>query len=201
MFKAPIPAKLVAVLALLTVCLAGADAATTELKTGDPAPDFTLPNSGGEETSLSSFRDKVVLLNFWASWCSPCLVELPLLDRLHKRYSEAGLVVIGLNIDTQRAPATGAMKQLELSLPVLFDPESRVVRAYNPRALPTTYILDQTGSVKHIELGEIKEEDLPDFEARLAQLLGTAPIPANRDPAQNDPGATTTSPVTEDDAP
>ncbi len=201
MFNASIPAKLVAVLAFLTVCLAGADAANSELKTGDAAPDFTLPDSSGEETSLSSLRDKVVLLNFWASWCGPCLAELPLLDRLHKRYSEAGLVVIGLNIDTQRAPATGAMKQLGLSLPVLFDPKSKVVQVYNPKALPTTYILDRTGAIKHIELGEIKEDKLPDFEARLTQLLGTAPIPPNRGPTEEGPGATTADAVTEGEPP
>lgn len=115
------------------------------MKEETAAPDFTLGDPGGKRLSLKDFRGKVVLLNFWASWCVPCREEMPALQRLHQEFSAKGFVVVAVNVKDDREEAAALVKQLKLSYPILLDPEGEVGLLYGAWGLPTTYIIGRKG--------------------------------------------------------
>src|SRR6187402_1042678 len=104
-----------------------------------PAPDFTLKSATGENVRLAEQRGKVVMLNFWASWCGPCRQEMPLLDAMHKRYSKHGnFELYGINVEEDNTPAIKLIKELKVvSLEVLYDPEGKASALYKVEAMPT----------------------------------------------------------------
>ncbi|MFQ5589443.1 MAG: TlpA disulfide reductase family protein, partial [Nitrospiria bacterium] len=112
---------------------------------GKPAADFTLPALNGEDIALTHYRGKVVLLNFWASWCAPCREELPELDRLHRHFQPKGFEVVGINIDKKRKNALKYAEKLDLSFQILLDPEAQVIERYPGRAMPISYLIGQDG--------------------------------------------------------
>src|SRR6187402_1592225 len=100
-------------------------AAKTPAAATVPAPDFTLQSSSGENVRLAEQRGQVVMLNFWASWCGPCRKEMPLLDEMSKRYSAAGFVLYGVNVEEDNTDAKKLIKELGVSFPILYDTESK----------------------------------------------------------------------------
>ena len=83
------------------------------------APSFTLPSRAGDTVSLAQLKGKVVMLNFWASWCGPCRQEMPLLDQMHKRYSALGFTLVGVNVDANSKDAEDWLSKTPVSFPVL----------------------------------------------------------------------------------
>ncbi|HEU5056199.1 MAG TPA: TlpA disulfide reductase family protein [Kofleriaceae bacterium] len=119
-------------------------------RTAGDAPDFALRDLSGRTVRLSDHRGKVVLVNFWATWCVPCRVELPHLERLYKQYAGQGLVVLGVSIDGPESTAEvdPHARRYGLTFPVLLDQETRVVALYNPKkTAPFTVIIGRDGSV------------------------------------------------------
>jgi thiol-disulfide isomerase/thioredoxin len=116
----------------------------------DQAPDFTLQSNTGKNIRLAEQRGQVVMLNFWASWCGPCRQEMPLLDGLYKRYSGAGFQFYGVNVEEDNTDAKKLLKDLGVSFPVLFDPESKASKLYNVEAMPTTVLIDRKGQIRVI---------------------------------------------------
>lgn len=123
------------------------------LKVGKVPPDFTLKSSAGNNLRLSEFIGQVVLINFWATWCSPCRKELPLLNELHERYNRAGFVLIGINIDQDLDKAREFANSLGIKFPILFDPVNEVSKSYGLSAMPTTIIIDRSGKTARVFLG------------------------------------------------
>lgn len=119
---------------------------------GDAAPSFTLPGTP-VDVDLAKLRGAPLVVNFWASWCAPCMAELPLLRTL----AQSGVSVLGVNIDREIAPPRALLKRLTLTFPVAWDREGVVARAWNPDALPTTYILDRDGVIRSIQRGMITD--------------------------------------------
>ena len=118
---------------------------------GRKAPAFTLSDLNGNERTLREFRGKVVLLNFWASWCEPCKIEFPHLDRLQQTLGPKGLVVLAVNVDEASAQAGVApmIRRYGYRFTVLLDAESRVINMYNPsRNCPYTAMIDRTGLIR-----------------------------------------------------
>jgi peroxiredoxin len=142
------------------------------VRAGDPAPDFALQDEGGEELRLGDFAGRVLVLNFWASWCGPCKEELPLLDALHDRLSERGVVVLGINLDAHRRPARAVIRHRKVDLPTVFDPEGRAVSAYDPPSLPTTVVVDRKGVVRAIHNRSFDRRSITELEAALMELAG-----------------------------
>jgi peroxiredoxin len=103
---------------------------------GQPAPDFALKSSSGENLRLSEYRGDVVMINFWATWCGPCRQEMPLLDELYSRYQRVGFNLLGVNIDDDSGRAMDMIKELGVSFPVLFDATKEVSRLYQVDAMP-----------------------------------------------------------------
>jgi peroxiredoxin len=116
------------------------------------APDFELKDLAGKRVKLSQLNasGKTVLIEFWATWCVPCIAALPHLDKLHREFSEKGLTVLAISTDGPQtlAQVRSLVKREKLSMPVLLDPEGKVFAALNPRGTnPFTLIIDRSGKI------------------------------------------------------
>jgi peroxiredoxin len=118
-----------------------------EVKDRPPAPEFTLPDPGGNKRSLKDYRGKVVFLAFWASWCEYCREELPAMEQLYRDYKGKGLEIVAVNIKDKRADALAMVKKHKLSYPILMDPEGEIGALYGAFATPTVYLIDRKGTV------------------------------------------------------
>jgi peroxiredoxin len=134
------------------------------------APDFTLRSLSGENLRLQEYRGKVVLINFWASWCGPCRQEMPILDRIHKRYAPAGFTVLGVNVEGELDKARKIADRLDVSFPLLFDDGQQVSEDYALKSMPYTVLVDRDGQVRFIHHG-YKPGDENKYIDRLKTLL------------------------------
>lgn len=136
----------------------------------DPAPDFTLQSSTGENVRLTEQRGQVVMLNFWASWCGPCRKEMPLLDEMSKRYSAAGFVLYGVNVEEDNTDAKKLIKDLGVTFPILYDTESKASSLYNVDAMPTTVVIDKKGEIRYVNRG-YKDGDETKYRDQIRELI------------------------------
>ena len=120
---------------------------------GQPAPDFALKSSTGENLRLSEYRGDVVMINFWATWCGPCRQEMPLLDQLYARYQRVGFNLLGVNIDDDSRRAMQMIDELGVSFPILFDARKEVSELYAVEAMPVTVLVDREGTVRYVHHG------------------------------------------------
>jgi thiol-disulfide isomerase/thioredoxin len=138
---------------------------------GQPAPEseFTVLRGNGT-LQLSSLRGKVVLLDFWASWCAPCQEELPLLDDMAVRLKDKGIEVIGLSIDESQADAEQFLtRKSAWSLTLGHDPEQKMADHFKPPKMPTSYVIDRGGVVRQVNAG-FERADMKKIEAQLLEL-------------------------------
>lgn len=135
---------------------------------GSSAPDFALPDFDGKEIKLSDFRGRPVLINFWGTYCPPCVDEMPLIQEYYDRYKDRGFVVLGVNENDPLVTAKAFVRQLGLSFPILMDKDT-VRKAYGVTAYPTTFFVDESGKVVAIWEGEMNEDIL---RAAVAKLMG-----------------------------
>lgn len=144
---------------------------------GVPAPDFTLPSLDGRKVKLSDFRGKAVLLNFWATWCPPCKVEMPWFEDLQKQYAQDGLVVLGVAMD-DTAPATIAKfaSDLGVNYEVLLGTDKVSDDYGDVQYLPTTFYIGRDGTIVDKMTGLL---DRKDIENAVRKTLGTTYKPAN----------------------
>lgn len=117
---------------------------------GTPAADFALKALSGDNVRLSEHLGEVVLLNFWASWCSPCRTEMPRLGKLHATYRSAGLAVYGVSVDDDPARAVEFVRTVGVAYPVLLDSRKTVAPAYRLDELPMTVLIDRAGIVRYV---------------------------------------------------
>ena len=122
----------------------------TRPRTSKPAPDFALKDIHGKTVSLSQFKGKPILLNFWATWCGPCREELPSMQRMHEvSKKNGGFHIIAISIDRFNMKKVNQYaKDLNLSFPILVDPDRTVRKSYFIRGLPTSYLIDADGKLK-----------------------------------------------------
>jgi peroxiredoxin len=121
---------------------------------GDRAPEFRLPAPDGRFFSLSDFRGKVVMVHFWATWCPPCVEELPILARLYPQLSGNDFEMLAVSVDEGGADAvTSFMRQNNLKVPVLLDSHRSVAGLYGTYKFPETYIVDRRGVVRYKVIG------------------------------------------------
>ena len=144
----------------------------TEPSNGLAAPDFSLPSLNGDLVNLSDMRGRFVILNFWATWCGPCRVEMPELDRLYRAHAAHDLIVLAVNVTTSDSvqAVEAFVDELDLSFPVLLDATGEVTgQLYNVLGLPTTYFIDPTGTIIRMQLGPLARTELDAFAAGLPQ--------------------------------
>lgn len=152
------------------VLLAAASAAGASVAPRAQAPDFTLRQIDGPNLRLGEQRGRVVMVNFWATWCGPCRVELPHLARLHDRYRGSGFLLLGVNIDEDPNAARALAGKLGLKFPVLLDTDKKVVGAYDLNAMPATVLIDKDGRVRHLHRG-YREGVEQTYEQQVRELL------------------------------
>jgi peroxiredoxin len=152
------------------VLLAAAQAASAKVAANTQAPDFTLRQIDGPNLRLGEQRGRVVMVNFWATWCGPCRVELPHLARLHDKYRSSGFLLLGVNIDEDPAQAKALAAKLGLKFPVLLDTDKKVVGTYDLSAMPATVLIDKDGRVRHLHRGYREGVELT-YEQQVRDLL------------------------------
>ncbi len=119
------------------------------VKSGDAAPNFQLRDMNGQLVALSDLRGKVVLLNFWATWCGPCRIEMPAMEQLYHTYPRSDFEILAVSTDAQGVAVTRPFQQENhLTFPILHDADFRVGLAYGARALPMTFMVDRQGVVR-----------------------------------------------------
>ncbi|RJR21615.1 MAG: TlpA family protein disulfide reductase [Nitrospiraceae bacterium] len=131
----------------------GFDPLLYDSSVGSKAPDFTLKDVSGKEVSLSSFKGKPVLLNFWATWCPYCRKERPHLNALHKDYKDKGLIILSVSTDQSTAKLKDFMKNTPADFIVLSDSNGTAASLYNVGGLPTSYIVNREGIIKQRFVG------------------------------------------------
>jgi len=146
---------------------AGATALAATGMPGATAPDFTLRTVDGQNLRLNEQRGRVVLVNFWATWCGPCRQEMPHLNRLYEKYRASGFVLLGVNVDEDTRAAAGVASKLGVKFPVLPDSDKTVSRLYDLRAMPSTVLIDRDGRVRYLHRGYLAGyEDTYDKQIR-----------------------------------
>jgi peroxiredoxin len=138
---------LVGVAAGGVVWLAVRPRAPKPVKMGESAPGFTLPRVPSGKLSLSQFKGQVVVLNFWATWCPPCVMETPSLEKFATEMKTQGVTVIGVSVDKNGQQLNRFIKDYHLSYPIARDPSAALANRYGTYKLPETYIIDRNGLV------------------------------------------------------
>lgn len=147
-------------------------------KIGAPSPPFTLRDLDGKLVSLSDFSGKVVLVNFWATWCGPCRVEMPAMESLYKEMRSKGFEILAISVDAQGTIVTRPFQEaMGLTFPILHDSDYEVGGAYGARTLPISYVIDRQGIIQHRVFGA-RDWNGPQAKKLIRALLAPSPPPS-----------------------
>ena len=153
-----------------TAALGLPTAAQAAIAPSSPAPDFTLKTLEGPNLRLQEQRGKVVLLNFWATWCGPCREEMPQLNKLFEKYRPLGFTLLGVNIDEDPRNAANVATQLGVKFPVLLDTDKRISKLYQLSTMPSTVMIDRDGRVRYVNRGYKTGTEL-EYDQQIRALL------------------------------
>ena len=128
-------------------------------KLGTPAIDFHCQDLKGQTWSPDKVKGKVVLLRFWADWCSSCRYEMPVIEKYYRKLSKEGFVVLAVNIKQSPQVAEAFAVQLDLTFPIPLDPEGELAQRYGVYAIPTNFLIDRQGVIREILVGEVFKEE------------------------------------------
>ena len=140
------------------------------LDKGVPAPEIGLKDLAGHAVSLAELKGRVVVVDFWASWCAPCREELPVLEALYRKYREQGLVIVGVGLDKDPKNLTKFLRASPLTFTVVHDAAGAVADRYSPPKMPSSYLIDRKGIVRHVHAG-FRAADKAAIERELKALL------------------------------
>jgi thiol-disulfide isomerase/thioredoxin len=154
---------------LLPACAGSGTASDYGPEIGKLAPDFKLNGLDGPEVSLASFRGRPVLLNFWATWCGPCQMEMPMLQEIYQKWAGKGLVLLAVNLQEDPASVREFVEDAGYTFPVLLAPGNEVPLAYNIRGIPTTFFVDADGVIRDIKIGAFF--GVEEIESKLAKIM------------------------------
>ena len=155
-------------LVITTAVLLCSLALSAQVKVGQPAPEISLPNAKGDTLTLSSFKGKVVLIDFWASWCRPCRESNPHVVKLYEKYKDKGFEVFGVSIDNNKSSWLKAVKRDKIPYTQVIDGEgwdAPTAMRYGVDAIPATFVLNKDGKIEAINL------EGPELEEKIKELL------------------------------
>jgi thiol-disulfide isomerase/thioredoxin len=153
-----------------------------------PTPALALQDLQGRAHRLSDYRGKVVLVNFWATWCAPCREEMPSIQALRRAMDGQPFAVLAVNLAEPVSRIEKFLAQVPLDFPVLLDRDSATARAWQARFLPATYLVDGEGRVRYAHYGDLDWSG-PESRARVLELLGRMPRKAFESAARSADGA------------
>lgn len=144
------------------------------LEEGQPAPDFTLPDiqEGKPAITLAELRGKTVYVDFWASWCAPCLRSMPLINELYAQYKDQGFEVIAINVDDPIEDGREFLLDTPLDYLIAADTKNEVLEQYGVRGMPTSFLIDSEGIVRMVHMG-FRDKDIELIEAAVTGLLAS----------------------------
>lgn len=134
------------------------------------APDFSLPGVNNSQINLADYRGKVVLVDFWASWCTPCIRSFPWMDKIVEKYGEQGFEIIAINMDQEAILAKKFLTRYPNKLTIAFDPQGVVAEQYEVMGLPNSFILNKQGEIVYKHVG-FRLSELDKYEAEILSLL------------------------------
>lgn len=145
-------------------------------ETKRPAPNFALAGLNGETVRLSDYHGKVVLVNFWGTWCEPCKEETPALQQVYEKLRAQGLVIVGVDLRNQErkglegdADVRAFVERYGVTYPIALDVTGETARAFQVLPLPTSYFVDQSGFIRYVRVGQITAEEVEALFTRLQQ--------------------------------
>lgn len=155
-------------LVIITVLLSGCYRGSRPPRIGTAAPDFTIQDSD-RKFVLSDLRGKVVLLNFWATWCPPCVEEMPSLVQLQQRFKDKGVAVVGISVDVDGDAYHKFLKDYKIDFVTVRDPDQKTSSLYGSFKWPETYIIDRSGIVRRKFIGPVEwsQPEIVDFLGKL----------------------------------
>ena len=140
------------------------------VQVGEAAPAFALAGADGRELQLAQLRGKVVYVDFWASWCTPCRRSFPWMNALYERHRDAGLTVVGVNVDKRLTDAERFLRDVPASCPVVFDARGDTPAAFDVKGMPSSYLIDRNGIVVAVEEG-FHDERTASIEQQIRAVL------------------------------
>jgi len=159
--------------ALIAFCACGRAGDFRPLRVGDAAPPYAARTLAGDSLALDSVRGRAVLLNVWATWCTPCRQEMPAIERLFAAFADSGLTVIGVSVDD--AGSAAEVRQFvaahHIRFTIALDPDKRVARVFRTLGVPETFLLDRRGLVVRRWIGEF-DPGSEAVRAAVRQALG-----------------------------
>lgn len=155
---------------LLIIC-------TSLLQAEEPlyAPIFSLSTADGK-IALEDYKGKVVYLDFWASWCSPCRDSFPWMNAMQKKYADEGLVIIGINLDEHKKDAEQFLADVPANFIIAFDDKSATARKYELRAMPSAYVIGKDGTLLYAHIG-FNNRSVVEYEENIKQALSIQSAP------------------------
>lgn len=160
---------LLCALAAMLLTASGARA----LGPGDAPPAIDMPDQTGAKVDLAALEGRVVLVDFWASWCGPCKKEMPVLAALHEKYAGQGLVIVGVNIDSSSKKMNKFLKETPVRFRIVHDRKLVVANRFEPETMPTSYFIGRDGTVRYVHEG-FQKGDARVLEERVKALLAAA---------------------------
>ncbi len=144
------------------------------VKIGDEAPNFLLKDLEGFQVSLDQHRGKVVLLNFWATWCGPCRIEMPAMEQLYRSFRRRDFEILAVSTDAQGMAVTKPFQQeVGFTFPILHDADFRIGLRYGARTLPMTFLIDRQGIIRNRIFGA-RDWNTPEGRRLIQSLMGSS---------------------------
>jgi peroxiredoxin len=161
---------LASLMAVLAVTIPAPMTAGGALKPGQPAPELRLPAGDGRIVSLADSRGRVLLVDFWASWCGPCQSAFPAVDGLYRELHERGFDVMAVNLDERPRDADAFLAARPHDMPVVFDPQGTSAETFGLEGMPTSFLIGRDGRIRFVHIG-YSAKTLDSYRQEIEQLL------------------------------